>query len=366
MDIGKNNVTHPCKLYHLLAIKQVVGLSESRYNLTMMKLSQLGELGLIELITEILNKSGVGGASQRDVVIGSGDDAAAWHSQGLELGTTDALIQGVHFSVDNFTWEELGWKALAVNISDIAAMGGSPSYALVSLGLPPDTEVENVVALCHGMCAIAQEFNLAIIGGNIVEAPLLIISPSVIGRAGNSILTRSAALTGDKVAVTGFLGSSAAGLRMLQAGLKFDAEIASHIGQAHLRPYPRVAEGISLAQHGVQAAIDVSDGLIADLQKICQASKVAAQVWVNKVPIHPLVQAAFKEDSLQLALYGGEDYELLFTAKEEVIKQAEGVMSSKLTLIGDVVAAEPGQVTLLDETGEVVAWERGGWEHFKR
>lgn len=335
------------------------------YNLPM-KLSQIGEFGLIEIITEFLHKSGVNDTSGHDVLIGVGDDAAAWRSQGSpQLGTTDILIQDVHFSLDIITWRELGWKALAVNISDIAAMGGIPKHALVSLGLPSDTELEQVIELYRGMAEIARTFDLSIIGGDVVRAPLVIISPSVVGMAGNNILTRSAAFPGDQIAVTGYLGSSAAGFRMLKAGLELDKETARYLRQAHLCPLPRVQEGQVLAQHGVRAAIDLSDGLVADLGKICQASKVGARVMTNKVPIHPLVQAAFELDFLRLALSGGEDYELLFTARGDVIERAKLLVPSAVTIIGEIVVDEPGRVTLLDEEGRVMEWEDGGWEHFR-
>jgi thiamine-monophosphate kinase len=334
------------------------------YNLPV-KVSQLGELGLIQLITEVVNSSGMGGILRQEVRVGLGDDAAAWNIDGLfQLGTTDILIQDVHFTLDIVTWEELGWKALAVNISDIAAMGGSPKYALISIGLPPDTDVESVMELYRGMSPIAKEFNLAIVGGDVVRAPLVIISPSVLGTARGDILTRSAALPGDLIAVTGFLGSSAAGLRMLRARLEFDKETASYLRQAHLRPHPRVSEGQILAQSGVLAAIDVSDGLIADLGKMCQASGVGAKIWLNRVPIHPLVKSAFQGESLKLALSGGEDYELLFTAKRGIMEHPS-FMSSSTTIIGEVVAEKPGLVTLLNEEGRVVEWEGGGWEHFR-
>ncbi len=333
------------------------------YNLPV-KVSQLGELGLIQLITEVVNSSGMGGVLQQEVRVGLGDDAAAWNIEGLfQLGTSDILIQDVHFTLDTITWEELGWKALAVNISDIAAMGGVPKYALISIGLPPDTEVDSVMELYRGMGSLAKEFNLAIVGGDVVKAPLVIISPSVLGTARSGILTRSSALPEDLIAVTGFLGSSAAGLRMLRAGLEFDKETASYLREAHLRPYPRVSEGQILAQSGVLAAIDVSDGLIADLSKMCQASGVGAKIWLNRVPIHPLVKSAFHEGSLRLALSGGEDYELLFTAKRSIMEHLS-FMSSPITVIGEVVADKPGEVTLLDEEGRVVEWEGGGWEHF--
>ncbi len=331
------------------------------YNLPV-NLFDLGEFGLIELITELLTKSRTG----NEIIVDVGDDAAAWRGEEKpQLGTSDILVQDVHFSLDIITWNELGWKALAVNISDIAAMGGVPKYAIVSLGLPPETEVQSVTDLYHGMTEIAQEFDLVVAGGDIVAAPLVIISPSVVGTVPNGILTRSAALPGESIAVTGYLGSSAAGLKMLKAGLKFDQETISYLRQAHLRPRPRVDEGKILAQHGVRAAMDLSDGLIADLNKVCQASKVGARVWTNKVPIHPLVQAAFPADAIGLALSGGEDYELLFTASAQTIEQLSMLMSNPVTIIGEVIEAETTEVLLLDDKGKEVVWQRGGWEHFR-
>jgi thiamine-monophosphate kinase len=326
-----------------------------------MKVGELGEFGLIELIAETVGK-----ASRRDLILGIGDDTAAWHTDGsVQLGTTDILIQNVHFTLDIANWKELGWKALAVNISDIAAMGGTPSFAMVSLGLPPETDVDNVIELYRGMKEIASKFDVDIVGGNISRAPVVIIDVSLIGKASDALLTRSAAVPGDQIAVTGYLGLSAAGLKMLKSGRKLDAKTTAFFREAHLRPRPRVAEGQILVQHGVRAAIDVSDGLLSDLTHICKASRIGAKLWINKLPIHALLKAAFKKESLRLALSGGEDYELLFTARSEVIDKLTEIMSSPVTVIGEIVSGDPGQVTLLDEQGKAVKWDERGWDHFK-
>ena len=326
-----------------------------------MKVGELGEFGLIELITKTVGK-----ASRQDLVIGIGDDAAAWHTdKSIQLGTTDILIQDIHFNLSTATWRELGWKALAVNISDIAAMGGTPSFALVSLGLPPETEVDNVVELYRGMKEMASKFDVDIVGGNISRAPVVIIDVSLIGKASDALLTRSAATPGDQIAVTGYLGQSAAGLKMLKPERKLDSKTTAFFREAHLRPRPRVAEGQILVQHGVRAAIDISDGLISDLTHICKASRVGAKLWIDKLPIHALLKAAFKKESLRLALSGGEDYELLFTARSEVIDKLKEIMSSPMTVIGEIVSDDPGQVTLLDEQGKAVKWDERGWDHFK-
>lgn len=326
-----------------------------------MKVWELGEFGLIELIAETVGK-----ASRRDLIVGIGDDTAAWRTdKSIQLGTTDILIQNVHFTLDIATWRELGWKALAVNISDIAAMGGTPSFAMVSLGLPPDTEVDSVVELYLGMKEIASKFDVGIVGGNISKAPVVIIDVSLIGKTSDALLTRSAAVPGDQIAVTGYLGLSAAGLQMLKSGRKLDAKTTDFFREAHLRPCPRVAEAQILVQHGVRAAIDLSDGLLSDLTHICKASRVGAKLWIDKLPVHALLKSAFKKESLRLALSGGEDYELLFTARGKVIDKLAEIMSSPVTVIGEIVSDDRGQITLLDGQGKAVKWDEKGWDHFK-
>ncbi len=326
-----------------------------------MKVRELGEFGLIELVAGIVGKP-----SRRDILLGIGDDAAAWRTSGsVELATTDILIEDVHFTLANATWRELGWKALAINISDIAAMGGSPAYALVSLGVPPDTEVESVAELYRGMMDAATEYGVDICGGNMSSAPVAVINLTVVGETSSALLTRSAALPGDRIAVTGYLGQAAAGLEMLKSGLQFDRTTTAFLREAHLRPRPRVAEGQILAQHGVKAAIDLSDGLLSDLGHICKASRVGASVWMHKLPIHPLVKAAFDEESPKLALSGGEDYELLFTASDEILQRVRAVVPVPVTAIGEIVSDEHCRITLCDSRGKPVEHGKRGWEHFR-
>ena len=325
-----------------------------------MKVSELGEFGLIELLAKIVGRAG------GDVLVGIGDDAACWRSDAsIQLATSDALIQDVHFTLRTTTWRELGWKALAVNLSDIAAMGGLPQYALVSLGLPGDTEVESVTELYEGMAELAHLFNVAIVGGDVVAAPIVVLSLAVVGATQTDhIITRSAAAPGERIAVTGYLGASAAGLAMLKSGLEFDKEIVTSLREAHLKPNPRVVEGQNLARHGVKAAIDLSDGLVSDLSKLCKASGVGARLFIDQIPVHHLVRHSFGDDAINLALSGGEDYELLFTASSEVISQVREAMPYPMTVIGEIVAEEAGKVRLFDEHGNEVKLEKEGWEHF--
>ncbi|OGN91460.1 MAG: thiamine-phosphate kinase [Chloroflexi bacterium RBG_13_48_17] len=333
-----------------------------------MKVSELGEFGLIELLADIVDRTkNSKDISWQRLLIGIGDDAAAWQGDSsIQLATTDSLIQDTHFDLNITTWEELGWKSIAVNLSDIAAMGGIPKYALISLALPGELETDFIASLYQGMAQIASQFGVAIIGGNIASAGKTMINVTVLGSlASKQALTRSAAVPGDQVAVTGYTGLSAAGLKMLKQKLSFDAETSRLLRRAHLQPTPRISEGQVLLRHGVRAAIDISDGLIADLAHICKASKVSARINKDSVPTHPVLKSNFKSDCQQLALSGGEDYELLFTASSQVINRVKQAISCPVTVIGEITEGTPGQVILIDAAGKSIPWQKGGWEHFK-
>jgi thiamine-monophosphate kinase len=327
------------------------------------KVSELGEFGLIDLLAKIAPQGG----PEHRMLIGIGDDAAAWQGDdAMVLATTDAMAEGVHFAAGTPCWE-LGWKALAVNLSDIAAMGGIPGYALVNLSLPGETEVEDVTQLYRGMAELAKQHGVAIVGGNITSAPIVMIAVTVIGKgAREGLLRRAAAVPGDRVAVTGHLGAAAAGLRILTGSLKVPPQAATYLKKAYLQPQPRIAQGQALVRHGVRAAIDISDGLVADLGHVCAASKVGATVRVNAVPVHPSVREALGNDALRLALTGGEDYELLFTASEQTVREVEASLGADcpVTVIGEVT--DGTSVVLLGEDGKPYHIDGLGWDHFRK
>ena len=323
-----------------------------------MKVSELGEFGLIDRLAQMANSArDKQTASWQQLLIGIGDDAAAWQGDiTTQLASVDSLIQDVHFSLANASWKDLGWKALAVNLSDIAAMGGVPKYALVALALPDYTEVEDVTALYQGMIELAQQTGVAIVGGDISRAPLVVITVTVLGDALNThTLTRAAAISGEQVAVTGYLGAAAAGLEMLTRQLQFGTEAMSSLKNAFLHPYPRIAEGQLLLKDGVRTAIDISDGLIADLTHICQQSQVGTRVEIDRLPIHPATKANFGDKAWELALSGGEDYELIFTASAEVINKVKRDTSCPITVIGEITADNIGEVILVDSQGNPVS-----------
>jgi thiamine-monophosphate kinase len=343
---------------------------ESGYNLGV-KLSELGEFGLIDLLAEI-----VGAPQTADVLVGIGDDAACWWVEdGVQLATMDSMVEDVHFNLSTTTWRELGWKALAVNLSDIAAMGGNPRFALVSLGLPADTDVADIEELYRGMAELARAFNIVIVGGDVVKAPVVMMTVAVTGISRvDQVLTRDAAVPGQLVAVTGNLGASAAGRAVLQGRIELDGravlrndiepseEIAAVLREAHLKPNPRVGEGQALVRCGVKAAIDISDGLVSDLKKLCKSSGVGARIYTSQVPVQPMMAESFGDDAIMLALSGGEDYELLFAASQDTIGKVRGEMLCPVTAIGEITA-EPG-VEVLDGAGNQIAIGVGGWDHF--
>ena len=325
-----------------------------------MKVSEIGEFGLIDLIARTVNQQTT---HRHNLIIGIGDDAAAWQGDSsVQLATVDSLVQDVHFSLENASWADLGWKALAISLSDIAAMGGIPEYALVALSLPDHTEVADVISFYQGMIELAQQFKVAIAGGNISRAPLVVITVTVLGST-SSLLTRSASRPGDQAAVTGYLGAAAAGMEMLSRHLQLEAGAANLLKNAFVRPFPRIAEGQLLRDQGVRAAIDISDGLIADLAHVCQASQVGSRIEVDRVPVHPAAKASFGDRSLELALSGGEDYELLFTASSEVINSVRKAASCPITIIGEITD-NIGEVAVVDSQGNPVSLTKRGWEHF--
>ncbi len=340
-------------------------------------LRDIGEFGLIKRIA---------GRSRRkdpSVRVGIGDDAAVVNvgvglaptrkgqPQGLPLlVTTDSLVEDVHFRRDSPP-EALGWKALAVNISDIAAMGGMPKHYLLSLSVPEGISVDYLDRLSAGMTDAARRYGLSLIGGDTTYSPdRIYISITVIGEASKNILLRKGAKAGDQIFVTGTMGDSALGLSILEEGrgvLQYaPTGDVKKIIERHLRPIPRVKEGIFLANSGmITSMIDVSDGLLADLGHICEESKVGATVWADKIPL----SKGFKSLSgrfggIDLALSGGEDYELLFTVNGKEVKNflslAKGVKS---THVGEITK-EKG-VRVVGKDGRLHIPQRTGYEHFK-
>ena len=271
----------------------------------------------------------------------------------------------MHFTPETSTWQTVGWKGLASNLSDIASMGGIPTFAVVTLGLPVDTLVQDMDDLYVGLLEAATTYGVTVIGGDIVASPVFFMTIAQTGVIHSAPMLRSAARPGDQIAVTGTLGGSAAGLAVLQGAETANKGDIKPLIAAHQRPQPRVREGQALVKAGVLCAMDVSDGLLSDLAKICTASGNSARVEAANMPVHPEALIVLPQTALGMALNGGEDYELVFTAPADVIAGLEGQLESGLQVIGTIVDGEPGLVSVVDRDGNPVEVPTQGWDHLK-
>jgi thiamine-monophosphate kinase len=333
-----------------------------------MLVSDLGEFGLIDKLAALIDKkSDKKAGAWKDLTVPIGDDAAAWKSRsGTELITTDILVEDIHFNFSYMGWRDLGWKSIAINISDIYSMGGRPQYALVSLALPGSHKVGDVLAMYEGMIEICNKYGIALAGGNISASQNVAANVTLTGTAGKDIMTRSAANPGDLIAVFGHPGLSAAGLKALTGRKKIEEPDMKLLRKAHVHPAPGLDSGPRLAGCGVKAAIDTSDGLLSDLGHICEASCAGAVVYEQNLPVHHLIKKFFKQEYLDLVLTGGEDYQLLFTASPETMDNVMKRMKPVPAIIGEIVSGKPGQVTVLDAMGKKLAFNCKGWDHYKR
>ncbi|MBN1375040.1 MAG: thiamine-phosphate kinase [Dehalococcoidia bacterium] len=333
-----------------------------------MRVFEIGEFGLIEKIAALIkNKSNRNADSWKSLLIGVGDDTAAWKSsERIELITTDILVEGTHFRLSYTGWYDLGWKSVAINVSDIYAMGGKPQHALVSLAMPGLREVANVLEMYEGMIDMCNKYGIAIAGGNISSAENVVINIVLTGVAENNLMTRSSAKAGDLIAVFGYPGLSAAGLKAIKDPLNMDADSLKLFKQAHLHPEPRLDSGAMLAACGVKTAIDISDGLHSDLGHICEASSVSAVVNSQALPAHPQLKRQFPKEYIDMILTGGEDYELLFTAPRRVMDKVIKAIHPAPTIIGEITSGKRGDIVILDDSGILIIVDSRGWDHYKR
>jgi thiamine-monophosphate kinase len=325
---------------------------------------------LVQAIRKVLSGDAPG------VVVGVGDDAAVvepGRHQGIL--TTDLLIDGVHFEVDRILPHDLGHKAITVNVSDVAAMGGGPRFGVASLGLSRGVEAAWVMELCGGMREAADEYGMALVGGDTSRADRVTISVTVYGEvAKGKAVTRAGARPGDRLVVTGSLGAAAGGLR-LAAGTRAEVRgrLSTEAGRTAVsalqRPVARVGEGQELARAGATAMMDLSDGLALDLHRLCRESEVGARVWLDRVPVAPVLHdlaASLDVDPLDLALHGGEDYELLAAlppaAVDPALRRLGERFGTSLQEVGEITERDSG-VVAVGPRGER-SLEARGWDHF--
>lgn len=309
-------------------------------------------------------------ASRRsDVLLGIGDDAALLQvpSDRRLVAAMDTLVEGVHFPVGTAA-RSIGHRALAVNLSDLAAMGAEPAWALLSLSLP-ESNAEWLVEFSKGLHDLAQRYNVALVGGDTVRGPL-VITVQVLGfiEAGPA-LTRGGARPGDLIYVSGIPGEAAAGLAVIQSQT-VEGEDSELLRHRFNWPEPRVQLGQTLRTLA-SAAMDVSDGLLGDLGKLCQASACSAQLELERLPASPSMRALFDAAaSERFALLGGDDYELLFTVAAGRVPEFEALVQNTepgCTRIGRITQRDPGQaVVQCLRDGRAVVVPATGYDHFSK
>ena len=331
----------------------------------MTTVGDLGEFGLIERLAGTVAAARLDAPAGKgfQLLLGIGDDAAAWRSgPGVMVSTTDTMVEGVHFTQATTPWQDVGWKVMAANLSDVAAMGALPTCAVVTLGLPRGYPVSAVDALYEGMLEACKRYHFLLVGGDIVHSSQCFVTVAINGVCLSEPLTRSSARVGDAIAVTGQLGGSAGGLRLLQSGAVLDSGAANALVSVHRRPQPRLEEGQRLVSAGIRCAMDVSDGLLADLAKLCQASGVAARVHSDQVPMDSSLRQMWPDHALQMALNGGEEYELLFAGDSPLVSRVVADLPHG-AVIGEITAGKPGSVSVHDRQGRELAVASSGWDH---
>ena len=342
-----------------------------------MRLSQIGEFRLIDRIGKKIR------INPQRVKVGIGDDAAVIKTSKdkLLIVTTDTLIENIHFNLKHITFFKLGFKALSVNISDVAAMGGYPTETLITLGLPNNFTVKAVDEIYRGIENLAKRYKIDIIGGDTTSSPKeIVISITLLGEVlEEELVLRSGARVGDLILVTGDLGASAAGLELLRKSKvesrktsTSSVESLKVVIKKHLMPEPRVEEARVIAESKLATSmIDNSDGLSRSLIEITRLSRVGARIWLEALPIRKetkLAARTLRKSELELALDGGEDYELIFTTpKNQAVKLSEMIQKktkTKATVIGEIIPPKQG-IKVLESKGYEKNLKYRGYEHFK-
>jgi thiamine-monophosphate kinase len=330
-----------------------------------MDLREIGEFGLIKRIRKWM------AASDPALIQGIGDDVAVIEmGQKALLVTTDILIEGIHFDRSWIDPYRLGKKALMVNLSDIAAMGGIPKYFLISLGLPKNLPLSFTSLFYRGLKEGAKKFQVHLIGGDLSLSPKIVINICLLGEGKKGrLLFRNGATVGDDLYVSGTLGDAALGLKILQK----KGGIAQPKGliERHLFTCPRIELGQTIAQHRwATAMIDVSDGLMIDTSHLLEESGVGVRIWEDRIPLSRPYRKwihSYSKDPYQIALSGGEDYELLFTALPDMRKRISTLSRSSkipITRIGEIVSKKEG-FHIISKDGKDYSPSRLGFEHFK-
>jgi thiamine-monophosphate kinase len=335
-----------------------------------MNLKEIGEFGLIKKLSE-------GAIVRKDHVIKAiGDDAAAFIQPAGEviLVTTDMMVERVHFLRDATSGFNLGYKSLAVNLSDIAAMGASAREAFISIAIPENCSIEYIEDIYKGIKKLAAGFQVNLLGGDTTGSQKdLVINVMVVGSAPKEeILYRSGAKNGDIIFCTGYLGDSRAGCHLIINKIEGESEAFKALKNAHLIPRPYLREGKFLARcGGVNAAIDISDGLSSDIGHILEQSQVGAKIYTEKIPVSENLKTfcrLFNFDPVRYAVAGGEDYVLLFTAApdqaKKVVREYRQNFNVLLFEIGKITDSNELELEFPNGKKELIT--ANGWNHFKK
>ncbi len=318
-----------------------------------------GEFALIERIIERL-----GDAAATSIIVPSGDDAAIWETNtGAAVATIDTLTAGTHWRTNTMDYADIGWRTVVANVSDLAAMGAEPKYLLVATCLGPSTTTTDLDLFIDGAAEACRSHNVRIAGGDIVRGETTTFTIAAYGDAqfdGTELLAlrRESARVGDLVAVSGHPGASASGLMLIERGQSETTKGQALIA-AHRRPRARFELGQRAIRSGIRSAIDISDGLLQDLDHVAKASAVGIEINCESLPIHSEAVALIgKGIALELALGGGEDFELALIGSEPALDS----LADEVTVIGHVVKDHPGETVVLDQTGSHYQPPYRGWD----
>jgi len=320
-----------------------------------MKIKDIG--GEFALIERIKRKAM---PCSKDVVAGIGDDAAVleYDKNFYLLFTTDMLVENDHFSLKYSKPEQIGMKAIEQNVSDIAAMGGSPKFAVISLALPSNIDVEFVDKLYDGINKKCKKYRISIVGGNITHSEEIVVNVAMLGIVEKKFLAlRNGAKIGDLIFCSGNVGKSSVGLELLRNG------ISGNSVKHHLEPKSRLDLSRKLVKIGINSMIDVSDGVASEVRHICKESKVGAVIYADKIPISKDTVSDTKKlnkNPLDFALYGGEDFELVFTADKNKLSKLKKL---DVSIIGEIVDKK-SSIKMVKNNKKVKL--ESGFDHFKR
>ncbi|MBC7288190.1 MAG: thiamine-phosphate kinase [Armatimonadetes bacterium] len=326
-----------------------------------MRFSQWGELAFHRWLVERFGQRSGGSI---------GNDAAVVEVGGVRVAiTVDVSVDGVHFQAGWLTWREIGYRAACANISDLAAACAEPLGVMASLGVPPDVASEAICEVTQGIAEAGEQFSAPLLGGDTSASPVLFIDIVAFG-VQRAAWSRSRAAPGDVLAVTGQLGAPSAAVALLKAGLSEDFEAWPVLRARFARPVPRVREALALAAAGVQvnAAIDLSDGLLLDASRLCEASGVSATIFADSVPVAEGVPEAadlLGRCPLEFAVAGGEDYELLLALPSAQFDRAAEALAGagcSIAKIGEI--GQGSGVAVVDSTGRELHFPAAGYEHY--